>query len=249
VIVNFARNLYWVEFTWFIPVLAGLLCSVYYDNKKIRVLSCALAFLSVFAKSLCGYEYISTILIAMMSFLFADFVSSIVKKDREKSLSYFKTMLVMGALAVMGFAVAIVLHASMRGGGNLMAGIAEIWQQDVMRRTLGGDPADFSEIFAASLTASVGDVVKLYLAPQVEIVAGLSGSWFKLLMLLPVPAFALQLIACKKIDVQQAVLYLLTMAAALSWFVLAKSHSYEHTHTLMWQCGISALYSFAFTYR
>jgi len=73
VIVNFARNLYWVEFTWFVPMLAGLLCAVYFNSKKIRILSCVLAFVSVLVKSLCGYEYISTILVAMMAFLFADF--------------------------------------------------------------------------------------------------------------------------------------------------------------------------------
>ena len=46
-IVNFARNLYWVEFTWFIPMIVGLFCSLYIGNRKCRILSYIMAFISV----------------------------------------------------------------------------------------------------------------------------------------------------------------------------------------------------------
>lgn len=243
VLVNFARNLYWVEFTWFVPMLAGLLCAVYFDNKKIRMLSFVLAFVSVLIKSLCGYEYISTVLVAMMAFLFADFAACIVKKDIRRSAEYFKVMSVMGVLAVAGFAVAIVMHAAVRGDGNLMAGISEIWHKDVLRRTLGGNPADFSEAYAASLNASVTDVVRLYLNPEPEIISGISGSWFKVLMVLPVAAFVFDAVRDRKLNTHQIMLYLVTFIASMSWFVLAKSHSYEHTHlnVAMWYFGFIQL--------
>ena len=202
-----------------------------------------MAFVTVLVKSLCGYEYISTILVAMMTFLFADFVAAAVKKDGKKCAEYLKVMSVMGVMAVAGFAVAIVMHADVRGGGDIVQGVAEIWQKDVMRRTLGGNPADFSESYAASINASVTDVIKLYLVPEFNIVAGIGGRWFKLLMALPVVAFVADVIFSKKIETEQIMLYLLTMAAAVSWFVLAKSHSYEHTHlnVAMWYFGFVQL--------
>ena len=73
-IVNFARNLYWVEFTWFIPMAIGLFCSININNKICRFTSYLLAFFSILIKCLCGYEYISTIMLSMITFLVIDFV-------------------------------------------------------------------------------------------------------------------------------------------------------------------------------
>lgn len=239
IVTKFARDLYWVEFTWFAPVLVGLWCAAYFDNRTVRLCSCVMAFVTVFVKSLCGYEYISTILIAMMAFLFADFVAAICAGEKAKAGRYFKTMFIMGIMAVVGFLAAIFIHALIRGDGSVMTGVAEIWQKDVMRRTLGGNAGDFSEAYQASINASVTDVIKLYMVPEGEIIFHISGSWFKVLMLLPIAAFAVDFICCKKVDISEAVIYVLTFAAALSWFVLAKSHSYEHTHlnAVMWYFG------------
>ena len=239
IVTKFARDLYWVEFTWFAPVLVGLWCAAYFDSRTVRICSYIMAFVTVFVKSLCGYEYISTILIAMMAFLFADFVVAVCRKESAKAGGYFKAMCLMGIMAVAGFLAAIFIHALIRGDGSVMAGVMEIWQQDVMRRTLGGNAADFSGVYEASINASVADVIKLYLMPEVEIISRISGSWFKLLALLPLAAFAVDFVCSRKVDIAEAVLYVLAFAAAISWFVLAKAHSYEHTHlnAVMWYFG------------
>ncbi len=238
IITNFARNLYWVEFTWFIPVLAGLVCSVYINNKNIRVVMYPVVFISVFFKCLCGYEYISTILIAAMSFMFADFIQAIVKKDTEFSKKLFKTMCIMGIAAVLGFFTALIVHSYMRGG-SIYSGIKDIWYNDVLRRTFGGTAEQFGDAYSDSINATVSQVVKLYLAPEYDIVAGMSASYFKILMLLPVFAFIYDKAVLKQNDIRTAVMYFLCFIAAISWFVLAKSHSYEHTHLncAMWYFG------------
>ena len=38
-VVNFARNLYWIEFTWFIPMVIGLFCALKIDDRKCRLAS------------------------------------------------------------------------------------------------------------------------------------------------------------------------------------------------------------------
>ena len=83
-VVNFARNLYWVEFTWFIPMVIGLFCSIHIESKKVRIISYFLTFIAILIKCLCGYEYISTIMMGLITFLLADFLQSLISKNKEK---------------------------------------------------------------------------------------------------------------------------------------------------------------------
>jgi hypothetical protein len=68
-VTAFARNLYWVEFTWLLPWVVGLLVSLYGESKMARRLCYAGAFLTILIKSLCGYEYLSAVTIGVV-FLF-----------------------------------------------------------------------------------------------------------------------------------------------------------------------------------
>ena len=83
-IVFFARNLYWVEFTWFIPMLVGLICSWKLEKAPIRISCYFFAAISIFLKCLCGYEYISVIMISLISFLLVDLIVSIRKANRSR---------------------------------------------------------------------------------------------------------------------------------------------------------------------
>ncbi len=49
-VVAFAKNLYWVEFTWFLPAVFGLILSLNYSKKRIWV---PLIGLAIFLKCLC----------------------------------------------------------------------------------------------------------------------------------------------------------------------------------------------------
>ena len=94
-IVNFARNLYWVEFTWFLPMLIGLYCSYRIHSKNCRIFCYVAGFLTIAAKCLCGYEYISTIMLGLIAFLLIDFLKSVFEKDFKKSKLLFNTIFIL----------------------------------------------------------------------------------------------------------------------------------------------------------
>jgi hypothetical protein len=64
-VVVFSRNLYWVSFTWFLPMLATMAISARVSNGfRQEILLFALLFAAFFIKLLCGYEYLTTIFIS-----------------------------------------------------------------------------------------------------------------------------------------------------------------------------------------
>lgn len=235
-VINFARNLYWVEFTWFVPMLIGLICSINTNNKKIRIVSYILAFISILVKCLCGYEYLSTIMIASVSFLLVDFIKSIINKDKESTKLYFKTIFIMGLCEVLGFVVAISLHSLLRGQGSILSGIAIIYKEDILRRTLGGNAANFDALLADSLNASIWTVLGMYLRFNTNIISFIPKEAFIPMYVIAL-LIALYEIKNKKYD--NILYYIIYFLAAISWIVLAKSHSYEHTHInfIVWYFG------------
>ena len=112
-VVNFARNLYWVEFTWFMPMLIGLYLS-YRPTKK--VLCWGGAFAAICIKSLCGYEYLSTIILGSMIFLLTDLLLA---KGKKKQL--FFNIVGLGTAELMGFSTAFIIHSFQRGGGGIFS--------------------------------------------------------------------------------------------------------------------------------
>lgn len=65
-LIAFSSNLYWVPFTWFLPLtLMWLIAPKLYDNNRYVLVMIPLALLTVLLKALCGYEYLSAIIIAM----------------------------------------------------------------------------------------------------------------------------------------------------------------------------------------
>tara|TARA_B100000787_G_C16193625_1_gene299171 strand:+ start:797 stop:2206 length:1410 start_codon:yes stop_codon:yes gene_type:complete len=64
-IVVFARNLFWVPFTWFIPIAISMYFSIdIFKNSMKFFLMLILIFFSFTLKFLCGYEFITTIFFA-----------------------------------------------------------------------------------------------------------------------------------------------------------------------------------------
>ena len=125
-ITAFARNAYWVEFTWFLPVLAGLICSVYRDA-KIQIFCIFCIFISILTKCLCGYEYISAIMMATVAFLFFDMCDVMIKKDKAEVVRSLKLLLWASAACIAGFVAALCIHAYLRGDGRqLLLGIHNV---------------------------------------------------------------------------------------------------------------------------
>jgi len=123
-IIDFAPNLCWVEFTWFIPMILGLICV---NNMNKRAWIYPLIYLAV--------EGILSL-----------------KQNREQSKVCFKTIIMVGVSAMHAFINAILIHGFLRGEGNVFQGIAEIYQNAICRRTFG-NADNFEGITAESLNA------------------------------------------------------------------------------------------------
>ena len=237
-IVNFARNLYWVEFTWFIPMLIGLFCAWKVENRACRIISYISTFFAIFIKCLCGYEYVSTIMMGLISFLLVDLIKSIVDQEKRKSLLLFRTIVIIGVIALVGFVVAICIHASLRGNGNLIDGIKSIIEQDVLRRTSGADLNELGESYWASMNASIWETCSRYFHFKTNIITGISGSLFPLLCVSPLCIMGYDFYK-KRVNVEAIAMYVILFFSSVSWFCLAKGHSYVHTHMnyVLWYFG------------
>ena len=196
------------------------------------------AFISVTGKCLCGYEYISVIMIGLIAFLLVDFLSALARRDNKNAILLFRTIIILGCVALLGFVTAICFHASLRGNHDIRAGIKDIFEQDILRRTTGADLNAFDAKLWPSFNASVWEVFCRYFHFQTEIITGLNGNLFPLLCVAPLCIFAHD---CKnrELNISVFAMYSIFFLASISWFCLAKSHSYIHTHMnyVLWYFG------------
>lgn len=230
-VVHFGKNLYWVEFTWFLPLLFCLLLSKT-KNFKIYI---PLIFLAVLFKCLCGYEYLSTILLTSISFLLTDFVL-----DKDKRKEIFKTILYISVASILAFIVALCMHSILRGEGNIFHGINTIIREDVMRRTIATDSNLFDdELIKSAINSSYFSVIKKYFNFSSDIIYGIDGSLFIILFIFSLYISIYNYYKNKDLSKRDLVLYIVFLISTLSWFVLGKAHSYSHTHInfVLWYFG------------
>lgn len=238
-IVNFARNLFWVEAAWFAPMGFGLFFSLFRHRRWCRMVSYIGVFFSIFLKCLCGYEYITCIMMGMIAFPLFDLCRSVLRRDRKDARMLLKQTVLLGILALLGFCGALLAHSYLRGEGDILRGLMLTYQRDVLRRvSANADPAMFGDDFSASLQASLFAVLEKYLRFSTDIILGLDGKLFPLLAMLPVVFFVYQYIR-NTLDWNDVVMYLVLLFTSTSWFILAKPHSYIHTHMnfVLWYFG------------
>lgn len=188
-IVNFARNLYWVEFTWFMPMAVGLFCSLKINYYKYRIFCYIAAFFTILIKCLCGYEYISTIMLSLVMFLIIDFILSILNRDRNNSVLIGKIILIFSIIALLGFIVSLCIHAPLKSNGDIVEGLKKIYFDDVLRRTIGGDNLNFAPEYSKSFEVSVLEVIMTYLKFDSSILTGIPSSMFPILSGVPLLIF------------------------------------------------------------
>lgn len=195
-------------------------------------------FIAFVGKSLCGYEYMSVIMLGMISFLLVDFVKAVFVKNRKETVLLFRTIFVLGMIALAGFVTAIFIHSFIRGSGNFLVGAKEIFEQDVLRRTNGADFNMFSEELWESFNASLWETYSKYFHFSTEIITGVPGNLFPLLCLAPLCIFVYDFHK-KRLNRELLSMYVISFLTSISWFCLAKSHSYVHTHMnyVLWYFG------------
>ncbi|MBJ2289909.1 hypothetical protein JFT44_08120 [Pseudomonas sp. MF5691] len=233
-VVSFARNMYWVPFLWFLP---AVLSSMLYLAKRplIKGLLLVGVFFSVFIKSLAGYEYLSTITIFACSvFIVGPFF-------RTESVNYaynVRMAALVFATCVVGFLCALVIHAEMRGD-SVASGLMNILEQDVKKRTYG-DPAAFDPILRESLTASVVDVIRKYWFDwKTPLFFGIPAYLLSFATIFFLVGFCYSFFRKKGFDLKPMVLIVFFLLCPMSWYVLAKGHSFVHTQLnyVLWYFG------------
>jgi hypothetical protein len=233
-VVAFAKDLYWVPFTWFLPAVFAALA---YLNKNIfaRAIFFSGIAVAVFIKSLAGYEYLTTITLFTCSvFVVAPFF-----REGNKALKDNAGLFICAFLAcIIGFVCALLLHASMRGD-SILSGLKNIYELDVKRRTYG-DPNLFDPIFRQSLESSWLDNISIYWNDWATNVF----EWLPDISLSGAACFiTLGFIYCASTRQGPLPRYLVMLSTfflvTISWFVFGKAHSFIHRQLnfVLWYFG------------
>lgn len=232
--ISFARNLYWVPFTWFLPAIFAALA--YLSQRRLTKLFFLVCVLfSVAIKSLAGYEYLTTITIFACSvFVLAPLFRSDNGKLNDGLRFSFLTFL----SCVLGFMFALILHATMRGD-SIFSGLQNIYQLDVKRRTYG-DPTQFAPVFKASLESSFFDVLNTYWNHwQTPLSIFIPGDYLGAIFWIFAIGVVYGILTKRRFSYREPAMVLVFFAASASWFLFGKAHSYIHTHLnyVLWYFG------------
>jgi len=274
-LVVFARNLYWVTFTWFLPLLVAMaFAGRIFSGGRVLVAALVCWFATYLLKFLCGYEYLTAIFLAAC----VPLVHAALRQQRALT-SLLRVVVLHGLVLSMALLAAFVLHASSLPTTQGKSG----WQQILLtaekrlaardpaqtaREACGGDDACVA-VMQASLESNPLRVAGTYLlVPDVLPWTGSArdmtplqkqavraalrhpghdsfaqlraavddATLFSLLasrVLSPLCFLLLAVWAFRRALRQGRVQTLTLLAAAsapLSWFVLAKGHSYIHLH-------------------
>lgn len=153
----FGRDLYWVEFTWFLPALVVLLLGgAALESGIAAALLYSLLALSFLIKFLCGYEYVTTIVFAA-----ALFVPVHAFRRRASSASLIRHLVAVCAAAVAAFSVAIILHAHAIEG-DVVKGLGQIATLAERRTATLGSTENFVQKYCAEGTASASEFEKCF---------------------------------------------------------------------------------------
>ena len=234
-LANFSSNLYWVEFTWFIPMLLGLICL---NNLNKRFFLYPLFFLAIIIKCACGYEYITVIMLMSIIFFIVEWIC-MDKKDKQQRKIIFKTILEIGVIQLLSFFAVLFIHAYLRGDGNIFDGLNNIYNQDILRRTFG-NIMESSLNLPDSFSVSVFYVLKLYLTYKPEPWISTTTGFISLMLLFAlIPVFIYKYIKTRNLLDKEMWLFIFSFISCVSWFIFAKNHSYIHTHMnyVMWYMG------------
>jgi hypothetical protein len=212
-------NLYWVVGVWFVPMAVAMHLADEEDSRR-RLYLIAAAFAFFLAKSLCGYEFVSTVILAAAVGCLLG-----IKEGPERLTRILSNVAWILGAGIAGFVVAVFVHAAKLGGFAVIA--------DRAGARIAGDSSSLRDQIILGKFASFQTVIFRYLEGNDITLMKNFGIPLGLLVLVAVLALFDKKIIWylgqdrRKLQIL-ALAFLASLAAPLSWFVLAKAHSFVH---------------------
>lgn len=245
----FARNLYWVPFTWFLPIASAWYFYARNPPASGRRLFSALLWIGflIFTKALCGLEYITAV---------AGATACVVGYGLIKANIRLKVILIYGFATAAAIVSAVIgaIIVQVLAIGAMRGSIAIGWNDFINRIAYRsyGDPLIYDEKYAESLGSSINRVLSVYWTegrPILNIGSIFSANAAQIiipLVTLIIISMAYMLWRCwnepdrRRQIIATIFLIISSVIASLSWLVVAKGHSYIHTHMnyVLWHLSI-----------
>lgn len=229
------KDLYWCLWTWLLPALAGLLlCAVTRRRGKTPWWCYLLVFAACMVRCMCGFEFISTFLILCEASLVYCWAGG----DRR---AWLRRMICTGFAAVGG--VAAALGAWFIQGVIYFGSAAGSWQN-----LTGAVTSRVSLTDDMVSDVSVAQVLTRYFVEVDEPLLQFGPLTITLKPLIAVTllgfALCLAVLALRKkplaVSAGPALVWVLSLAAPVSWMVLSKAHAYVHVHLvpMLWHFAL-----------
>lgn len=227
------KDLYWCLWTWLLPLLAVLLLMDCTRRQGRTPAWCYFAVaLACMARCMCGFEFISVFLILCEIPLCAAASADWACRDRPGAAAWLRRAVGTGLSALGGVAAALALWFAQLVW--YYGGTAGAWAN--MREAI---TTRLSVTDASVRDVTVGQVLRFYFLENQEPVLQIGPLAITILPLLAavVLGFAIcGFVLARRGQVARllplAVIWLLSVAAPVSWMVLSKAHSIIHTHLL-----------------
>ena len=238
--VVFANDLYWMFFLIVFPfifVVIFLQFKCFFTRRFFFLYF--FVFSAILIKSLAGYEYISTILISIVTPLIFFAIM-----DNWHVRTFINRFLLVGFSGLLGFSTAFFTHMIKLSHilGDLSNGFNEIWTR-VLVRTYG-NPDIFEEIYRHSLESNILDVFLIYLSGKAFDLESLFGFFGRSITFsdLILALFSLTIVGLiltkifkdlfrfRKLNLATSLMLWFSITAPMSWYILAKAHSAAHPH-------------------
>lgn len=220
-----AKNLYWATYSWFLPVLFGFLFTIAKGKTK-RIIYALLLFLSFLVKMLMGFEYLTSIVIFSMSLAFFKIITNFDNKDLL--CNSIKIFLLIFVISLLAFSFSLLVQSFYKAD-DFYEGLKLILY-DAQKRTFG-DAKNYDIVFSESLNVSYIKVIKTYLFGwgQTNFLPNVPGKLFPIILIIN---FCLLLFySYYDYEIRVVLLFFCyLLLIPFSWYVLAKPHSYIHTH-------------------
>lgn len=232
-VMTMARNLYWSPFLLLLPGLAAtwMQCS---RSTRRRLWLLFAVWAAMLLKCLSNYEYITTVTL----FACAPLLLGPLFADPDRGAPQYRWAAAVFAACVMAFLVAFLVHADSRGNG-LLDGIRTMYLDDIARRTYG-DPAAYQGETAESLRASPFDVLKIYLFDYPgKRTMMVPGKMFLAMIAFCIAGLGARFAMNDRLARRDTWMLAVSFAMPVSWYVLAKGHSFTQTHInfVLWFIG------------